>query len=68
LPFFNGKLDEFRESLKQEEYQDIISAIKGEDVPEIKSEEIEMQRAEKEIYSNDNNNEQENEEIKKTKK
>ena len=67
IAFFNGKLDEFRESLKQEEYQDIISAIKGEDVPEIKSEEIEMQRAEKEIYSNDNNNEQENEENKENK-
>ena len=27
---FNGKLDEFRESIKQEEYQEIISVIKGE--------------------------------------
>ena len=29
---FNGKLDEFRESIKQDEYQEIISVIKGEEV------------------------------------
>ena len=28
IAFFNGKLDEFRESLKQEEYQDIIRQSK----------------------------------------
>ena len=27
---FNGKLEEFRESIKQDEYQDVISVIKGE--------------------------------------
>ena len=29
---FNGKLDEFRESIKQDEYQEIISVIKGEPI------------------------------------
>ena len=28
---FNGKLDEFRESIKLDEYQDILNAIKGEE-------------------------------------
>ena len=30
---FNGKLDEFRESIKQDEYQEIVSVIKGENAP-----------------------------------
>ena len=30
IAIFNGKLDEFRESIKQDEYQEIINIIKGE--------------------------------------
>ena len=35
---FNGRLNEFREALKQEEFQDIISAIKGIELPDIRTE------------------------------
>ena len=35
---FNGRLNEFREALKQEEFQDIISAIKGIELPDIRAE------------------------------
>ena len=35
---FNGKLDDFRESIKQDEYQDILSMIKGEQPIPIMSE------------------------------
>ena len=38
---FNGKLEEFKESLKQDEFQDIISAIKGEEDVAVKKEDLE---------------------------
>ena len=39
---FNGKLEEFKESLKQDEFQDIISAIKGEEDVAVKKEDLEL--------------------------
>ena len=39
---FNGKLEEFKESLKQDEFQDIISAIKGEEDVAVKKEDLEI--------------------------
>ena len=36
---FNGKLDEFRESIKQEEYQEFINEIKGEEIVKVKDNE-----------------------------
>jgi len=32
---FNGKLDEFRETIKQDDYQEIVSVIKGEKAPTV---------------------------------
>ena len=63
---FNGKLEEFREGLKQEEFQDIINAIKGIELPEIKNEDIEKE-AHKHIYNIDKNENNENEEKKENK-
>ena len=37
---FHGKLEEFRESIKSEEYQDFISKLKGEKAIEIQENEI----------------------------
>ena len=59
---FNGKLEEFKESLKQEEYQDILSAIKGEEVVTIKKEDIE-----KNIDNKEKNEDEDIIEIKKNK-
>jgi len=66
---FNGKLEEFKESLKQDEYQDIISAIKGEEDVAVKKEDLEIniKKENKELKDdegkkdNDNENSIENE-------
>ena len=41
---FNGKLEEFRESIKQDEYQDIINMIKGESQVKSKQKEDENEK------------------------
>ena len=58
---FNGRLNEFREALKQEEFQDMICAIKGIELPEIKTEDNGIE-AQKLIYNIDNKNNIKNEE------
>ena len=58
---FNGRLEQFREALKKEEYQETICAIKGIDVPDIKTEDNEKE-AQKQIYNI------ENEDVKEEKK
>ena len=46
---FNGKLDEFRESIKQDEYQEIISVIRGEEF-------IKVNKNKENKNENENNN------------
>ena len=68
---FNGKLEEFKESLKQDEFQDIISAIKGEEDVAVKKEDLEINvkkenekikddEDKKNNIDNENNNDSEN--------
>ena len=65
---FNGKLEEFKESLKQDEYQDIISAIKGEEDVAVKKEDLEINikkeklkdEDKKDYTSSENNTDKEN--------
>ena len=52
---FNGKLEEFRESIKQDEYQETINAIKGIPIEEMKSGNIEN-GLQKHIYNQEYNN------------
>ena len=52
---FNGKLEEFRESIKQDEYQDTINAIKGIPIEEMKNDNIEN-GLQNHLYSKENIN------------
>ena len=59
---FNGKLDEFRDSIRQDEYQEILSEIKGEEPLKVKdNEEGENEpKKENEQKEIDENNEKDN--------
>ena len=57
---FNGKLEEFRESIKDEEYRDTICSIKGIN-PEIKNEDNDNEE-QKNINNNENNENENNKE------
>ncbi len=63
---FNGRLTEFREALKQEEFQDIVNAIKGIELQEIKNEDN-ANEAQKHIYDLENKDNIKNEEIEEKK-
>ena len=58
---FNGKLEEFRESIKDEEFQDIIESIKGVPITEIKNLDNENEE-QKNIYNENKENENKNKE------
>jgi hypothetical protein len=58
---FNGRLEMFRETLKEEEYQETIYAIKGIEIPDIKPENIEKE-THKQIYNIENENKKEEKE------
>ena len=52
---FNGKLEEFRESINSEEYQDFINEIKGEKVIEIQENEETIEKVKDKENKEDNN-------------
>ena len=64
---FNGRLEQFREALKQEEYQETIYAIKGIEIHDIKTEDTEKE-AQKQIYNIENEDKKEEDKQEEDKK
>ena len=62
IAYFNGKLEDFRESIKEEEFQDFIKELKGEKSIEIE----ETKKNEEEIEKNTENNKMEKTEEKES--
>ena len=59
---FNGKLEEFRESIKSEEYQDFINEMKGKTAIEIKEDEKKEENEENKKENEEKEKKEENEE------